>query len=256
MFPTTPDLMDNHQNEILPFHKWCAGVPKIISNKSKVYKCEICNKILKSETSIINHLQKLHNEKTSREEETSNKPENYKCEICYKIFESGTGIRNHLQKIHNQETPWKEESKYKHKCGICYKTLQSGRAIGNHLQSIHDERVSWKQLTQTKYITLFACKKCGVRYTKDTALESHVSDNHNEIKYIQEFLPCKNEDDLGNIRSILQKACVKCDEKFTSDRIIYALQPGFVRKHPCPKCSSTFKHLISLYDHRARIHDD
>ena len=138
-----------------------------------------------------------------------------------------------------------------YKCEICKAIMKSIENLEKHLKTKHN-----KKSIDQEYSYVYICKFCRKQYKRHHFLSLHILRRHDAVKYVKSFLSNCDRYDILNIKSHLQINCTKCDEKFTSDEINRTLLSTGSNNYPCPKCSSTFKYWISLYDHTVRFHND
>jgi hypothetical protein len=101
--------------------KYCLIIQGKIKPKEKVFKCNLCNKLLSTKQKL-----ELHKEKCEGKKE---KVEEFKCNYCNKILSSKQYLEIHCKKCEIIEE--KEEKDFK--CQYCDKLLSTKQSILHHL---------------------------------------------------------------------------------------------------------------------------
>lgn len=155
--------------------KTCSELYKLqvhmtVHNENMKYKCDICNAVLKSKTTIIRHIQSHFGMLPV---------EKYDCPICRKILSGSQSYKQH-QLIHTGQQrfhcmcgkvflrkatyKWhvqRKHSKIPFQCEICQKNFASPVSLKTH-KRIH---------TQNKH---FICNLCGKGFIQSYSLKVHM----------------------------------------------------------------------------------
>ena len=110
----TNSALNNHKNKA----KYCLILQGKIKAKEKVFKCNLCDKILSSKQMLEFHKEKCDGKKEKLEE--------FKCEYCNKLLSSKQNLEIHSKKC--EIIIEKEE----YKCEYCEKILSTKQMLENH----------------------------------------------------------------------------------------------------------------------------
>ena len=131
-------------------------------------KCDICDKILSTKQSLVQHI-RVHN---------GEKP--YKCQVCSKKFTEGGTLTKHVR-VHTGEKPYQ--------CQVCSKKFTEGGHLTKHMRVHIGEKpyqcqVCSKKFTQAGHITTnmrvhtgekpFECKVCSKKFACSGHLSQHM----------------------------------------------------------------------------------
>ena len=110
----TKSALNNHKNK----SKYCLIIQGKIEPKDKIFKCNICEKILSTKQYL-----ELHKEKCKCKKENI---EEFKCEYCNKILSSKKYLESHMKKCEIIE----EEKIFQ--CEFCKKILSTKQKLEYH----------------------------------------------------------------------------------------------------------------------------
>ncbi|EAT39680.1 AAEL008550-PA [Aedes aegypti] len=163
-------------------------------------KCEICGKCLRTQISLREHIEAVHEKKA-----------NFICEICSKPFTKRQLFLNH--RITHDLTA----DQLKKQCPICKRWQKNTKIWKQHLarhknegayKCDHCEHVSINLLSlkdhierQHKKIRKFVCDLCGKEYSRAVTLREHVANAHTGKPLYR---------------------CTFCDKKFFSNASMYS----------------------------------
>ena len=80
---------------------------KILTEGTKVHKCNICDQEYKTKNGLGSHIDRTHNQQKV-----------YQCNICNKSFPIQKKLDLHMKSVH--------EKKKNHKCNLCGKSFLQG----------------------------------------------------------------------------------------------------------------------------------
>ena len=218
----------------------------------KSQKCEQCGKIFTTKCNLQMHIKSVHEGKRD-----------HICKFCAVRFAAKQNLQNHIAKSHDAENDIpiidtdntladnmienlekvKEEKKSKlRKCEIC-KTdkLYSKTNYRVHMGHVHD---IWKFGSKSKD---FLCKFCGMGYTTELWLISHIERYHDAEKdvpmdnsYLESL---KNGENVIKNKSGKMQKCKLCNDDFVH-RDLKSHMRDMHRKDKkpiiCDQCGKTF----------------
>ena len=129
---------------------------KNIHTKSSKKQCEICLKLLATNTELRNHINGIHKgikefkcdlctkyfvtEKTRKQHVVIvHEEKNGKCNICKHLFLGKTQLEAHIERIHSIEMHMKiaHEKTCRRQCVVCFKMLKTNALLRSHIISTH-----------------------------------------------------------------------------------------------------------------------
>ncbi|UYV83693.1 ZNF423 [Cordylochernes scorpioides] len=121
------------------------------------YKCDICDNLFPSESSLNTHRRQAHNIKNASQK---NNPTalSLSCAYCHETFKSRTELESHM-KVHTV-------SSSKHKCNICDEILPSATLLSEH------------KLTHCKVVTGNTCAFCKQTLATKEQFLSHLQEHN------------------------------------------------------------------------------
>ena len=116
-----------------------------------IYKCELCQKQLKSKSSLRQHKKSVHEIIRS-----------YKCDTCDMAFKLKKHLNAHIYSLHERTGP--------SKCIQCGKEFKSTTGLYQHIKTIHEK-------------TKFICHNCDKTYATSSGLRYHQKVEHEKMEY-------------------------------------------------------------------------
>ena len=110
--------------------------------KKQLFKCNICRKSFKKESTKKRHMSTAHKVKNS-----------YDCNVCKKSFTFAHSMRRHVAIVHERQRPFK--------CRICKKTFTQKGHMEQHISIVHEGKYR------------FNCDLCGRLFGQKPQLSSH-----------------------------------------------------------------------------------
>ncbi|XP_067632882.1 uncharacterized protein [Eurosta solidaginis] len=206
----------------------CNFLPKSKNN----LKCNICDRVLRSQNTLQTHLLKVHN--------VGELP--YKCDYCEQRFAQRNLKKEHEVRAHTKEFEWL--------CPFCSKGFVNRRDMEKH-QMVHTG--------ERKII----CEKCGKRFRLKNQMTEHVKTVHERLRRFKcsmcpkDFLRKRTLDD--HIRAhlnIRDKICNICNKGFTSFHGLFRhKQLHSEKRYECIKCGKGFHRFSSLRLHEKLKHN-
>ena len=160
------------------------SLDKKIQNKTKIFKCNTCQKIFSTNGNLKNHINTIHNHilpfkcpfpkcnksysNKSRFDvhfRTHSGIKPFSCPICSKNFNEKGNLKTHIL-FHTNERPFK--------CSQCEKTYKTNGHLKDHIDIYH------------KQIKKFKCQICGIKFGRRSTLTAHIKvhfDNKNNIEF-------------------------------------------------------------------------
>ena len=211
---------------------------RIIHRKAlrKTFRCEECNFVMRSRTSLTTHIQVKH---LGNEE--------YSCSQCE--FKSGydSSLRKHMNYIHNAAQL---------KCDLCKWEGKGNRLkLSRHQKSAHQEIKENAKVHQ--------CDLCENAYSRKEHLKKHREKTHLGVRY--QCHKCQHMSTTStslkiHIKSIhdqVKSLCPHCDHKAHDNsslaKHIKSVHLG-LRPHSCQVCGLTFTTKLYLVGHEKRSH--
>ena len=210
--------------------------------EGKPYNCPSCEKSFRASGSLKQH-KLLHKE----EKECS-------CPECGKKFRHKYTIRVHMR-THTGERP------YACKTEGCPVRCATQSAVSAHARNKHSDEIVER---------LFTCPDCSLALKTKTALEQHKKRVHDPNR-VQNFecTECHKRfftewDMKGHTRTHTGEKlfpCGHCEKRYGSSQALqYHINSTHnltERKHPCEKCTRTFRHFRNLRTHmKSHLRDD
>lgn len=197
-----------------------------IKRLKKFFHCNTCEFKCKSRTSLDEHKQRLHGNRT------------FKCPICDKVYGVKRDLKKHIRRHTSQ-----------FKCEKCNKTYKEQRNYRQHLKTHEDDYIPPQ----------FACEQCDKSFTTKYVLQSHVDQVHNGN--VPEWL-CNVCGKKFKQKHSLQEhhlihtgerpfTCKICNKSFRhkGSLVNHELLHTDVRLYTCEVCGKDFKHRNSLRIH-------
>ena len=113
---------------------------------AKKFKCDLCSASYRTQSELIAHEKRLHDE---------DKP--FSCETCYQTFTRIDSLRDH-QELHNK-------NRKRFTCTTCNMTYLTYKSLQGHMACHKDGKP-------------FHCVSCGKRFLSNTSLNHHVKRYH------------------------------------------------------------------------------
>ena len=113
---------------------------------SSIFKCDLCDKILRSYPLLRNHVRKIHSNKS--------KEKKFQCDICNIHYKSKNSLSLHLQVSHSKEN---------FICEVCDKEFSNSNSLKMHMNKVHLD------------LTKSFCNECN-QFFKN--IKSHVTQIH------------------------------------------------------------------------------
>ena len=113
----------------------------------KHFKCDVCEKFLRSKWHLANHI-RIH---------TGDKP--YSCEICGKSFTEKNSLKRH-QLTYNHGRHKQKHGMQQFNCDVCQNTFGSKRHLTAHVRIHTDDKP-------------YRCEICGRSFTENRSLKRH-----------------------------------------------------------------------------------
>ena len=113
-----------------------------VHEKKQLFKCNICRKSFKKESTKKRHMSTAHKVKNS-----------YDCNVCKKSFTFAHSMRRHVAIVHERQRPFK--------CRICKKTFTQKGHMEQHISIVHEGKYR------------FNCDLCGRLFGQKPQLSSH-----------------------------------------------------------------------------------
>ena len=200
-------------------------------NEGAVYRCHLCESILKNSDQLSKHIKSLHSQEV------------FKCKLCGFPTNTQFNLKRHLNNIHNEKRELKD-------CPICGKKV---KYLEKHYGRSHFSRVGKvkckscdfetdnpKVLTEHKktHGTLLHCKNCSFETPYESKLRLH------ELKEISST-PKKHK-------------CKYCDLSFSNmkDHNKHMIQnhKDKMMKYRCPSCDFVTHDKKYWVKHRKNVH--
>ena len=168
----------------------------------KSFKCDICDKVLKSESGIQHHKLVTHDNVVR-----------LKCDICPKTFTVAKNLREHQK--NRVENPGMCLNYNPKVCNLCHKSFKHPCHVKYHKQRVHEN------------YRPFECESCGKTFSNLANLQTHVDIKHKKLKPHQ----CDGCDMKFFTKDSMQRhkdrkhandpdyfGCNMCDKKFAAKR--------------------------------------
>ena len=155
-----------------------------ISLTKGVFKCEICNKVMKTRNTLKNHMRLKHSLNPSyvqkAKEIASSKSLNRMCIICKQFFHSRQ-LKIHFKKKHPDQSLLEQ-------CEVCNKTFSSVSRLNRHKLMVHSDikrfeccvcdfktklSETLKEHMQIHTEKTFCCENCDFKSNRQRELKSH-----------------------------------------------------------------------------------
>ena len=173
------------------------SLDKKIQNKTKIFKCNTCQKIFSTNGNLKNHINTIHNHilpfkcpfpkcnksysNKSRFDvhfRTHSGIKPFSCPICKKKFNEKGNLKTHIL-FHTNERPFK--------CPQCEKTYKTNGHLKDHIDIFHYQ------------IKKFKCQICGIKFGRRSTLTAHIKvhfDKKNNIEF-----NCVEDKEKSNLNS-------------------------------------------------------
>ena len=109
----------------------------------QVYKCEICEKVLKTKKILTRHSKNHHDDQ---------KIKSLQCNICTKKYLTVKNLTNHTRTVH--------ALKKVYKCESCGKSFTHAHSLKKHIYTIHEGNKDYK------------CESCGKSFSEGGKLKN------------------------------------------------------------------------------------
>nr|XP_026696426.1 zinc finger and BTB domain-containing protein 41 [Ciona intestinalis] len=140
------------------------GVSKV-NSKRKFLKCQICNRLHKSESAAIRHYQIFHSDKRVE----------HKCPRCGKVYYDKKSLYKHNKRKNGcyiSNITFKDIA-----CKVCKEKFTNQELLDMHLEEKHKgaDLFSWKNDDATSETNLVenSCDNCGKIFLSNTLLQKH-----------------------------------------------------------------------------------
>lgn len=233
------------------------------SHATNFFRCELCQKHLKSKNSLLSHLSIKHPEVVNA------KKESYSCNYCSRSFGNKYLLKMHklahktrhcdvcgtdVKYTHFRYHSMKHSSAgFRFCCAMCNKLFTSQKSLNAHTAADHGKG---KNLSESK---LYVCEKCNESFISEASLDEH-----------QEHHPCVQCSICGikvAVKSVKwhlkshqpnRFPCAFCIKSFTSKQYLkehislnHSAGDNQCRKesHVCDQCNKSFNSFIQLHRH-------
>ncbi|XP_064211337.1 zinc finger protein 62 isoform X2 [Tribolium castaneum] len=241
-------------------------------NKTKKYRCKICDKQYAGYGGLWDHNRKKHPDHKSPQSHEFPK----KCEYCDKIFYTGGSYFMHrqmhernnqkkleapqLQPATNDEEPNEEdpEESY-HTCKRCFKVFSNRCNLKNHMKS-HGISTSPSTKSPKKGAKKVWCDICHCAFENTASLERHKSEDHAD-----DGMPALSDDQSEvDLKTPFVFTCDVCVQTFTTKIALkkhkekHAREVRPVMKNKplvyCKYCKISFANPFQLTNHMNEEH--
>lgn len=193
-----------------------------ITNPSKNYQCNICNKSFKKSSTLRDH-QNIH---------TQQKP--YSCSVCSRAFSFETSLISHI-KLHNNIK--------EHKCSYCGKMFARRRNMQCHERLVHVKEKP------------FMCSTCGKTYTDSTCFKKHIA-NHQTPQQVKSANTTKAVQAQPRIpKTKIKKLISPSHEEAGAKKPRQRRNTG-PKKHKCDLCDKMFARRRNVLHHMTYTHNN
>lgn len=228
--------------------------------------CEICRKVLSSETSLIKHMRICYMAK----ERTA------QCSECGKVFKGrrrGEHLKKHIKLQHPEggvKSVWDRKI---HACEICGRKFVDAQYVKKHKMAYHPPQGT-KTLHQVK------CDECDAVYTSKASLNqaksilnAHKRQKHNPSNQKTSY-PCQVCGKVYHSKAILRShfrkkhdeafqaqsmTCPYCEKKFNKyqkhELECHMNMHKGIKTYICPICGKAFRNRSNLNEHRKYAHE-
>ncbi|XP_066254704.1 transcriptional repressor CTCF-like isoform X16 [Euwallacea similis] len=133
--------------------------------QDKTFKCKICNKIVQSYQTVLDHINTKHTKYST-----------YRCNICSNSYHSSSVLKNHMRR---HDKPQVNLIKVTYACGKCQKEYSTAESLEAHNITSHTEH--YDKTAEGK----FQCKYCPKLVVAKISIEEHLNFAHlNDKKWI------------------------------------------------------------------------
>ena len=173
------------------------SLDKKIQNKTKIFKCNTCQKIFSTNGNLKNHINTIHNHilpfkcpfpkcnksysNKSRFDvhfRTHSGIKPFSCPICQKAFNEKGNLKTHIL-FHTNERPFK--------CPQCEKTYKTNGHLKDHIDIFHYQ------------IKKFKCQICGIKFGRRSTLTAHIKVHFDKKSNIE--FNCVEDKEKNNLNS-------------------------------------------------------
>ena len=202
-------------------------IKRMHPNSDKLFQCDVCDNTYRTKRSLTVHKESVHEKKFY-----------VKCDFCDLEIFHGSGLKNHIRIQHKGEVP-KKTIHRKAYCNICHKNMRSLFGLNEHLNQVHKVRP-------------YKCFQCKGLFVTLHDLKLHLQNAH-AIKD-----PDKLSIDL-ELQSNSQGPsfeCTICKKRFGQKaqlRMHFDSIHGEV-KLSCDICGKVLLHQASLRAHMRHVH--
>jgi len=156
------------------------------NGETSSYKCEICNKELKTKGAIVQHIKVVHENQRS-----------FQCDKCDKKFPSPSGLKRHTEAVHQGLRIWQ--------CEICSNKFSQRVQLERHKRAIHVKGKSSVLKKVDPRPKNILCDICGMGFKQVGHLIGHKKNVHDSTKKYE----CKKCDKDFGTRTNLQVSIFK-----------------------------------------------
>ena len=121
---------------------------KSVVHGQKASECEDCGKTFPTMLRLERHIQAVH---------VPNETVRFACDICDKSFKLSLYLTRHQKEVHGSIDPFS--------CDVCDKQFFRKSSLSRHLSMAHGG-------------IKFLCQHCGIAYSRNEDLSSHIKDVH------------------------------------------------------------------------------
>jgi KRAB domain-containing zinc finger protein len=203
-------------------------------SSSGPHTCHICNKQLKTSSSLGYHIKMVHSDE---------RPHECPYEGCDKAYKTKYDLRVHKNRIHKRKKPFA--------CEICGKAFTVQYDVTKHVRWVHEGirpmpyKCEWEG--------------CVEKFTNRKNLRSHMTVHTGKKEYPCSFEGCGKSFETSTLLKIHYKgehereakyACGQCTEVFKYHKDLLGHMKKFHKPaHKCNVCGKSLKTKVTLKEH-------